>query len=84
MKNYKLVCMSSNEKHTTFSLFDRGSLNVPDSTRANCGRIVLDTCDLLYFLKYNWNGDVDWAEHCPDAALKAEIAHEKKMSFGLK
>jgi len=77
--NYKLVCTESNERHTRFSLFDRGTpgATCDQPTRANCGMIAVDTRDLLYFLKYNWNGDIDWRGRCPDAEIDLQIAKKQ-------
>lgn len=71
---YKLVCMSSNSRHTRFALFDRGS-GAPHSpsetrTRADCGTITLDTDDLVHFLQHDWQGDVEWRGHCPAGAME--------------
>ena len=54
--NYKLSCVKINEQHAEFDLFDRGAHGTP----ANCGRLVLPTEDLLFFLQRCWRGDIFW------------------------
>lgn len=65
--NYKLVCMERNERHTRFVIFDRGTPGSVSEkpTRANCGEIVIVNEDLEYFIKHNWNGDVEWRGRYP-------------------
>jgi len=70
MKNFKLVCQATNAQHTTFALFDRGL----GGTRANCGTITISTSDLVYFLRYNWNGDIDWNGLLPLDEIEKQIA----------
>jgi hypothetical protein len=53
--SFKLVCQSVNERHTKFTLFD--------DEDANCGKIVILTTDVRYFIAVVWNGKVEWQDH---------------------
>lgn len=57
--NYKLSCIESNDRHTTFYMFDRGERVTTNPTPANCGKIIILTDDLTHFLQC-WKGDIDW------------------------
>jgi len=51
-KSFLLRCEQSNPQHTQFSLFD------PQG--ANCGTITVLTSAVDGFIRYDWNGNVDW------------------------
>jgi hypothetical protein len=71
--NYKLSCTSSNAKHTTFQLFDRGTVVALSETPANCGTITVQTEDLLHFLGSCWKGDIFWNGLQPGGSLDRQI-----------
>ena len=63
--NYKLSCTKTNERHTTFTIFDR------ERTPVNCGTITVLTDDLTFFLQRCWKGDIFWNDLLsPDMAEK--------------
>jgi len=70
--NYKLRCNESNDEHTRFTLFDRGAPQDEFRHAANCGEIVIRTCDLYHFLRYCWNGNIDWNNNIPESLLEKE------------
>jgi len=51
-RKFKLRCFEVNPKHVKFYLFDVHG--------ANCGCITVDAEDARDFIKFDWNGDVDW------------------------
>lgn len=58
--NYKLDCIGHNSKHTTFRVFDRGTVDASGTTPANCGTLTIQTEDLVFFLQNAWRGDIFW------------------------
>ncbi len=52
---FKLSCISSNSRHTVFTVFD--------SRGANCGQLTVLTDDVILFVSRNWAGDVSWNDH---------------------
>jgi hypothetical protein len=49
---YTLRWLSTNARHTRFTVFDH--------TGANCGDITVLTVDAKEFVDNNWDGAVDW------------------------
>lgn len=49
---FKITCVETNSQHTHFNVFDPHG--------ANCGLLTFLTKDAEAFIKYSWNGDVDW------------------------
>jgi len=57
-RSFKLRCESRNANHTKFSIFDQ--------TGANCGTLTVRSQDAEDFVRFDWNGDVDWNGHTHD------------------
>ncbi len=57
-----LRCESSNVRHTYFILFDQQG--------ANCGAITMHTGAVADFIRYDWQGDVQWNGHTQFVAVK--------------
>jgi len=43
------------------------AFTVFDQTGANCGTLTLRNQDAEDFVRFDWNGDVDWNGHVHDA-----------------
>ena len=71
--NYKLSCATSNDKHTTFHVFDRGTIGALSSTPAHCGTLTIQTDDLVFFLQNCWKGDIGLL---PLDKIDAQLANE--------
>lgn len=56
---FTLSCISSNDQHTRFSIYD--------SEKTNCGIITVRTRDVEVLIKYNWNGNLEWNNIFPNS-----------------
>jgi hypothetical protein len=65
--NFKLSCISWDEVHVKFNLFDPAG--------ANCGQICIRTADVEAFIgRRNWQGMIQWNGLIPERWVKYEIS----------
>lgn len=58
LSRFKLSCVSVNEHHTVFNIFDPAG--------ANCGQITVNTTDVIALVRDTWRGNIDWNNRVND------------------
>lgn len=56
-KLYNLSCVEWNPRHVRFQVYD--------PTKALCGTLVVLTEDVFNFVKWSWNGAIQWNGKVP-------------------
>ena len=59
---YKIDCKCWNGRHVTFNVFD--------GKGANCGTLIIETEDVMNFVRNCWRGDIFWNGLIPDSYIK--------------